>query len=185
METLILLCPNTLISFSIWLFPAVIFGCNYKYFFLEWVECWLHVPGTIRLALLPVLCTSVMQRCPLQPLCSWGAYSLTHLDVRAFNAYLLGIFYAPGKRTLLMGDGDHKRNKVSSAMSQMVKTYLVKGTGWWEHRGSCCFIQGSGKGSLIKCHLSWGVEHTMWLRGQKAFQVKGTASVKALRQVCP
>lgn len=47
--------------------------------------------------------------------------------------------------------------------------------------GSCCFMWGSGKGSLIKRHLGKDLNAAVWA---ETFQVEGMVCVKALRQVC-
>lgn len=78
-------------------------------------------PGGVQLVPLPVVCPSAMRWCQLWALCSGGVCNLVHLFIWVLNAYLLSIFYVPDKRALLMGDGDHTRDTVNSATSQMMK----------------------------------------------------------------
>lgn len=98
-------------------------------------------PWGVQLAPLPVVCTSVMQRYQLRPLCSGGVYSLMHLFSWVLSAYLLSIFCVPGKR-----DGDHMCNRVNSATSQMMEMYSGEGG----DGSSCCYMQELRKGLLIK-----------------------------------
>ena len=85
----------------------------------------------------------------------------------------------PGKRALLMGDGNHTHNTVNSTMSQMIKMYSGEGG----DGGSCCYMLELRKGLLMK----WIFE----LRSETHYvavwteSIPGTTSAKALRQVCP
>lgn len=103
-------------------------------------------PGGVQLVPLPVVCPSAMRWCQLWALCSGGVCNLVHLFIWVLNAYLLSIFYVPDKRALLMGDGDHTRDTVNSATSQMMK--MCSGEGG--DGSSCCYMQESRKGLLIK-----------------------------------
>lgn len=129
LEALLPLGPNTLTFFSIWLFPSVFFVCNCKCFFwselnagymsrgrpVGFATCCVPLSDAVVSASAPLLWRSLQSR------------AFIHLGTQCiFTEHLL----CARQKSSSHGDGDHTRNTVNSAMSQMMKMY--SGRGRWE-----------------------------------------------------